>query len=104
MGPDAARARRPYRLHRSHPASCASATRRVQRGTDPPDAGGGDARRPGARLVSAPAVQLAALDCLARGHTPTAAGCSCWKGRACLTPGKHPRLDETPPVVADVTR
>jgi hypothetical protein len=56
--------------------------------------------------VSAPAAQLAALDYLARGlsvvplHTPTAAGCSCWKGRACLTPGKHPRLDEWKPLQA----
>jgi Bifunctional DNA primase/polymerase, N-terminal len=25
-------------------------------------------------------------------HTPTGGGCSCWKGAACLSPGKHTRV------------
>ena len=44
----------------------------------------------------------AALTYAARGlsvvplHSPTAAGCSCPKRLACLSPGKHPRLDWKP--------
>src|SRR5262245_8621802 len=46
------------------------------------------------------AMMDAALDYLEHGcsvvplHSPTRRGCSCWKGPACPTPGKHPRLDQ----------
>lgn len=45
---------------------------------------------------------VAALDYAARGlsaiplHTPARQGCSCPKAGACLSPGKHPRLDWKP--------
>jgi hypothetical protein len=44
----------------------------------------------------------AALDYCARGisvvpiNVPTATGCSCAKGAACTSPGKHPRIDWKP--------